>query len=77
MASSSRGWSARLTGRGEPAGHLGAAGFGDPVDGVALVVGAGGLDEPVPLQPGQGRVDLPDVQRPGGAGAALELARSW
>ena len=31
------------------------------------------LDQPVALEPGQGRVDLPDVERPGRAGALLEL----
>ena len=55
---------------GEPVGHGGPAGGGDPVGRLAVLLGR--LDQPVPLQPGQRRVDLPDVQRPGPAGAGLQ-----
>src|SRR5665811_1270567 len=58
-----------------PALDLGPTLVGQPVVDPALVVGApGGLDQAVTLQPGQGRIDLPDVQRPGAAGPRLELA---
>ena len=46
---------------------------GQPVGDPALGVLADRLDEPVALEPGQGRVDLPDVERPGPPGPGLEL----
>src|SRR5674476_702512 len=54
---------------GPPALHLGPTLVGQAITDPALVVGTpGSLDQAVTLQPGQGRVDLPDVQRPGAAG---------
>ncbi|MNG39249.1 hypothetical protein D3C84_1272540 [compost metagenome] len=40
---------------------------------MALAVAAVVPDQPVPFQTVQRGVDLPDVQRPGGAGAVLKL----
>ena len=67
---------ARAVDGGAPPGvELEAAGGGEAVGDAALGVGVPGLlDEPVAHEAVEGRVDLPDVQRPGAAGAALELA---
>ena len=73
IASSSRGGWVRGTGEVNHDDHLVAAGLGHGVHHVALAVGPLALDQPVALQTRQGRVDLPDVQRPGATGAVLEL----
>ena len=73
MASSSRAGAERVHRAAEPLRDRRPAGPGDPVGRLAaLVAVAGRLHQPVPLQPGQRRVDLPDVQRPGAAGARLQ-----
>ena len=60
-------------GVGEPAVELVAAGLGDGVAHAALGVLLLRLDQSVALEAGQRRVDLPDVERPGGAGGGVEL----
>ena len=77
IASSSRGGWVRATGVVNQAATSLAPGVGDPVDDVALVVDALALDEAVALQPGQRRVDLPDVQRPGRPVRFSNSTRSW
>ena len=57
---------------GEPPGHQCAALGGDLVDDAALVVDLEVGHEAVALGARQGRVDLPDVEQPGAAGALLE-----
>ena len=70
MTSSSRGGVAAVDRGGPPALDLAPTQVGQAVVDPAIVVGApGGLDQAVPLQPGQSGVNLPDVQRPGAAGA--------
>ena len=60
---------------GEPAGQRPAAGGGDGVDVLAVVLGAAGPGhQAVPLQAGEGRVHLPDVERPHPARVRLERA---
>ena len=56
----------------EPARDLGMPGRRDLVDHAALDVGVLRRHEAVALGAGQGRVDLPDVERPGAASALLE-----
>src|SRR6185436_20735392 len=59
----------------EPLAELGAARRCDSVLPPVLFGGrvpVDGLDEPVPLQPLDGRVDLPDVERPVATGSPLE-----
>ena len=58
---------------GEPRVELVAPGLGDGVADAALRVLLLRLDQSVALEAGQGRVDLPDVERPGGAGRGVEL----
>ena len=60
--------------RAQPARQLLFAVGGDSVSLLRpLALAVVGLDEPVPLEPLQRRVDLPDVQRPDLAGPRLEL----
>ena len=73
MASSSRGRSARLDRGGEPERQLGPARVGDLVRPLPPVVLRQRAHQAVAFQPGEGGVDLPDVQRPGAAGGLLEL----
>ena len=63
--------------RGEPRGDLVAAGAVTAVDrrGPRRRRRAR-LDQPVPLQPGQRRVDLPDVERPGARRSAARTPRA-
>ncbi len=58
-----------VDGPGVPLAELRAAGLGDRVQLLLGVPAALGNDQPVALQAPERRVDLPDVQRPGGAGA--------
>ena len=67
------GRAAAVHGRLEPAPQLGAPGVGDDVERVAGVVLAALGDHAVALQAVEGRIDLADVERPGGTGARLEL----
>ena len=62
--------------RAQPVVELLAPGVGD-VEAFCGPGGVVGLDQPVTLEPLQGRVHLPDVQRPHLAGAGLELLASW
>src|SRR5205823_7246441 len=59
-------------GRAEPPSNLRTAGIGEQVQQVARVVVPCPGDQAVPLQAGQRRVHLPDVERPGAPGALLE-----
>ncbi len=60
-------------GRGEPRRDLLVPGRRRAVHDVTFLVDPRSFDEAVTLEPGQRRVDLPDVERPGGARASLEL----
>ena len=60
--------------RAKPVGQLAVAGGRDPVALLRpLALAVVGLDEPVPLEALQRRVDLPDVERPDLARPGLEL----
>ena len=60
--------------RAQPVGQLAGRRRSDPVPLLrALALAVVGLDEPVPLEALQRRVDLPDVQRPDLARPRLEL----
>ena len=73
ITSSSRGGGTRSGGVRSQLGQLVGAGGGDPVALLRPLAVAVGLDEPVPLEALQRRVDLPDVQRPDLARPRLEL----
>jgi hypothetical protein len=57
----------------EPLADLLSAALGDPVDDPALGVLLAAQHQPVALEPVEGGVDLPDVERPGPIGAPVEL----
>src|SRR4029079_6496967 len=58
----------------QPLGQLTLAGGRDPIPLLRSLALSGGFDEPVPLEPLERRVDLPDVQRPHIARSRLEFA---
>ena len=74
ITSSSRGGGTELRGRAKPLGQLAIAVGRDPVPLLrSLAFPVVGLDETVPLEALEGRVHLPDVERPYLARPRLEL----